>query len=595
MSSRVLSVLLVGLLGACTASIGPKQGAGEPAAAGSAAGGGAGFVPGAPAPAAFSCDGAAVPDELPLPRLSHGELERTLRFALELALPSDAQAIWTGLGPTLARLPADLRTAAPGDLKGGYGRADQAIQQTQIDAVFEVARALAKELTSSPNRIAAMLGGCATDDSTANDRACLEGFVQSWGSRVMRYPLGTDDVAFFADAAGSTPVAPEALADVLVVILNAPETLYFVAHGSDDASAVAPLSPFELAARLSYQFWQRPPDDALWEAARSGALLDEAGYAAELERLVRAAGLGSSLDEWVTEWLRLDELPPLDALASDASFVAFAGADLPSSSARDSMIQDVLASARSTAENSGSVSDFLNDRHSYASDDYLARIYAAPVWSGDGPAPLFGSAKRAGLLTRAALLATGTVATRPIHKGYLVRNALLCQQVGAPPANADVTPPVSSGNMTTRDAVTQKTSGGVCGACHLTRINPAGFLTENFDALGRERTEERVFDAQGNVVASFPIDTQAVPEIWPGDARSMSDAVALTQAIDEARLFHSCLALHYFRFSQRRYESLPSDGCVLASIEAKARAGAPLTEVLKTFALAPTFKTRRFQ
>lgn len=547
-----------------------------------------------PAPPAFSCDASAVPEALPLPRLSRAELERTLHFAIELAAPRDVEAIWNQLGSVLGRLPADLRTPAPGDLKGGYGRADQAIQQTQIDAVFEVTRQVARELTASSDRVVAMLGECANDDASTNDRACLEDFVRRWGARVMRHELDPDDVVFFADAAGPTPVAADAIADVIVVVLNAPQTLYFVEHGSDDSSAEPALSAFELAARLSYQFRQAPPDEALWEAARSGALLDPSGYDAALERLVRAPGLSDSLDELVTEWLRLDELPPLDALATDPAFLAFAGA-LPPSNARTAMIQDVLASARAAAINDGTLSDFLNDRHSYAEDEYLAGIYASPVWSAAGPAPLFGSTKRAGLLTRAGLLATGTSTTRPIHKGYLIRNALLCQQVGAPPANADVTPPVSTGALTTREAVTQKTSAGVCAACHLTHINPAGFLSENFDALGRERTEESVFDAEGNVVATLPIDTQAVPEIWPGDTRSMADAAALTQAIDEAQLFHSCFARHYFRFSQRRYESLPGDSCVLASIEAKARSGASLREVLKTFAAAPTFKIRTFE
>ena len=77
-----------------------------------------------------------------------------------------------------------------------------------------------------------------------------------------------------------------AVADVIVTILNSPELLYRVEHGTDDARAESPLSAYELAAKLSYQFWQTPPDDALWEAAANGSLLTENGFATELERIV---------------------------------------------------------------------------------------------------------------------------------------------------------------------------------------------------------------------------------------------------------------------------------------------------------------------
>jgi hypothetical protein len=439
-----------------------------------------------------------------------------------------------------------------------------------------------------------MMGPCATDASTANDRACLEGFVGKWGARVMRSPLSAADVAYYTADAGSTPVDPAAVADVIAAILDAPQTLYRVEHGTADAKAVSPLSAFELASRLSYHFWQGPPDDELWTAAQDGSLLDPAVYGRHLQRIVESPLVRGALDELVAEWLRLEELPPLDALASDPIFKAFAGAQMPPPSARDAMIEDVLASMWNTLRSGGTVSDFLNDRHSYARDAYVAGIYQVAPWDGVSSPSLFPSVRRSGLLTRAAMLATGTAGTRPIHKGYLVRNALLCQQVGAPPPNVSTMPPTAIGNQTTRQAVTERTSGGICGGCHLGIINPPGFLTEGFDSLGRERTEERVFDAQGNVVASLPVDTSAVPGIDRGDDRKMNDALELTRAIDESRLFHSCLARHYFRFAHGRFESPVRDGCLLSALETAARRGAPLVDVLKMVGEAGSFKARRF-
>jgi hypothetical protein len=554
------------------------------------------FVPGEGAPAVFSCDPSAKPAELPLPRLSRPQLESTLRFAIRLALPKEEDDIWTKVSSQFARYPADAKAPAPGDLKGGYARIDQSIQQTQIDAMYATASAIAQELTATTTRISNMMGPCATDDSSANDRACLETFIAEWGARVMRTPLDAEEVAYYAGAdAGSSTVSPGAVADVITAILNAPQTLYLVEHGTDDLQPVSPLSEFEVAARLSYHFWQGPPDEELWTAAENGTLLDSAGYATALDRLVQSPLARAAVDEFVAQWLRLEELPPLDALNADPVFRAFAGPRLPPASATRAMVDDVLTSMWSTLSSGGTLSDFLNDRHSYATDDYLAGIYGTTPWDGVAPAELFPSPQRSGLLTRAALLATGTAGTRPIHKGYLVRNALLCQQVGAPPPNVNNKPPAPAATVTTRQAVTELTSGGICGGCHLGIINPPGFISEGFDGLGRERSVERLFDTQGNVVASLPVDTSAVPEVDRGDARSMDDMVELSRAIDESRLYHSCMARHYFRFAKMRFEAPEQDGCLLSELESAARGDEPLRDVLKVIAQNTSFKAKRFE
>jgi hypothetical protein len=143
--------------------------------------------------------------------------------------------------------------------------------------------------------------------------------------------------------------------------------------------------------------------------------------------------------------------------------------------------------------------------------------------------------------------------------------------------------------------VTELTSGGVCAGCHVGIINPPGFITEGFDGLGRERTEEKVFDAQGNLVASLPIDTSAAPEVYQGDARIMDDAVELSEAIDESRLYHSCMVRHYFRFAMSRFEAPEQDGCLLSELEVAARGDEPVLAVLKRIGHSPTFKAKRFE
>ncbi|RKH97227.1 DUF1592 domain-containing protein [Corallococcus sp. AB038B] len=529
-----------------------------------------------------------------MPRLSRTQLMNSLRFAMARALPDEADALWTKLTPILARYPTDQRTPAPGDLKGGFSRLDQSIQQTQVDAMYDLGKAVAQELTSTDARRNALLGSCASDSQTANDRACLETFIRGWGSRVLRYPLPAAEVTAFVDIAGATPVDRAAVADVITTLLNSPWFLYRVEHGTTASQPVSPLSAFELASKLSYQFWQAPPDDALWAAATDGSLLTESGFNAQLDRIMKSPQLRSSLDEFVSEWLRLEELPSLVALRNDPVYQAFVGARMPTDASRTAMFEDVQLSAWNTVVSGGSVSDFLLDRRSYTADPFLAAIYGVPVWDGSSPAPVIPSQNRSGLLTRAALLATGTASTRPIHKGYLVRNALLCQQVGAPPPNASDRPPAPTASMTTRQVVTQLTSGGSCGGCHNNTINPPGFVLEGFDALGRERGVERLYDPQGHETATPPVDTLADVWLYDSEQRVISNAAELSRMIDESQLFGSCVAQHYFRYAHARVESTSRDGCLLSELEAVARSGAPMADLLKTVANHPEFKQRSF-
>jgi hypothetical protein len=580
----------------------PPPGGGGSGGGGAPGGGGPVHPPGAaisPAPPQFTCDAAATPDGLPLPRLSRNQLRATLRFAIGRALPAEADTIWSAAAPSFNQYPIDQRTPAPGDLKGGYSRTDQSIQQSQVDAMYGVALAVARELTATPARLNTLLGACAGDASTTNDRTCLEAFVRGWGSRVMRYPMQDADVGFFADVAGTTPVDRAAVADVIATILDSPRFLYRVEHGTAAApapAAASPLSAYELAARLSYQFWQEPPDDLLWNAAADGSLLTVAGFDAALDHVITSPRMADVLDEFVTEWLRLDELPSLEALRADPVYSAFAGTPLPTDATRAAMIDDVRQSLRQTLWSGGSAADFLNDRRSYTADAALAGIYGVAPWtdggSGTSP-PTFASPARAGLLGRAALLATGTAATRPIHRGYLIRNALLCEKVGEPPPNAATMPPAPTADLTTREAVTRLTAGGSCGGCHDTAINPQGFVLEGFDALGRERTEERLFDARGHVTATRPVDTTAAVRLG-GEDWSVGSPAELVQLIGDSQLFASCVARHYFRFSRARVESTARDGCLLSAMETAARGGRPLAEMLKATAQDPTFKARRF-
>ncbi len=587
----LIAALCLAALAGCTGSA-TLDGMGGPG------GGGGGPGTGLPAgsKAQFECKSTTQAPGIPLRRLSRAQYLNTVSDLVRRALPTDAPAILTALAPTLDRVPMDARVGAPGQRRGGFSALDQSLQQARADAAYDLAVAVGRELTSSSARLSRLLGTCATDASTANDASCLDAFVRRFGARVYRRPLDEAEVTLLLTGTQSAPVSAPVVADVVGLLFASPHTTFFVEHGTEPGSATPRLSGYELASRLSYHFWRTTPDDALWDSATSGALLTAEGLKAQVDRLAADPRAAATWGELFSEWFALEELEELNGLSTSPVFRAFAGADLPTADTREAAISDVVEMAKWTIGHGGSFSALLNERRSFAKDPLLARLYGAPAWDGTAEPPAPASPSRAGLLTRVAFLASGTADTRPILKGARIRNSLMCETIQLPPGNVAAVPPKPSSTATTREVVETLTqSSAACGGCHTQLINPMGFSTENFDALGRERVSQPLFDESGAKVGERPVDTRT--ELFISTLTglvSSQGAADLTRLIDDSGRMHSCFARQYFRFTQARIEDLAQDGCALAELEKAAQDGAPLADILKLPALREQFGRRSF-
>ena len=262
------------------------------------------------------------------------------------------------------------------------------------------------------------------------------------------------------------------------------------------------------------------------------------------------------------------------------------------------MIDDVLDMlAHYTWNEPGGMKELFTSELSFAKDPRLSAIYGVPAWDGVSAPPRLPPGERPGLLTRALFLSTGTANTRPIMKGVFLRRRMLCDALPPPPAGVNAMPPELRSDMTTRQVVTEVTEqpGTSCAGCHATRINPLGFAFEGFDALGRFRTEQRLFDAQGNLLGALPVDTRSVPEVYAGDPRSAAGPAELVQLMLESGKLEACLARNYFRFVFGRWEDEARDGCALERLRRRLADSGQIRELLKEAALTPEFRRRRFE
>lgn len=607
MRTRGLHLLLL-LLGAGCSTASPTRhagagGDGAVAAGGSSAtgGSGGGSGPGGASPS-FACDASARPPAATLRRLTMSQYKNTLADFVSFATGSSSEsaAVLAELASPLARLPSDRREPTSEDLHGSYRRLDQALQQLHVDAFYDLGVATGAALTT-PTRLGSVVGSCATDQDASNDAACVTEFIGRLGARALRRPLDADELAFYEDVYGSDKSAnPAAYADVIGVLLNAPQMLYFVEHGSSEVSGkpgVFELSSYELASRLSYQLWQTAPDAELLGHASDGSLLDAQVYRAQVERLLGDPRAVPALDEFFADFAKVEELPALDAKNNDPVFKAFAGSQLPSPQLRQDMIDDVLGMLDyyTWQQPAGVAALFQSDR-SFARSPELADLYGVPTWDGAGEPPAFPAGQRPGLLTRALFLSTGSPNTRPIMKGVFIRKHILCDAIPPPPPGANAKPPELQPGMTTRETVEELTQmpGSVCAGCHATLINGLGFASEDFDALGRHRTEQRFFDAQGNPAGAKRIATDSVPHVTDAET-PVAGAGDLMQQVVASGKVEACLSRNFFRYTFARWEDPQIDGCALEGMRKALENGGNLLDLVVAATLDDSFRQRAFE
>jgi hypothetical protein len=540
----------------------------------------------------FACDPTAPRSELPLRRLSRAQYKNSLRDVLIAAVgATKADAALKKVSGLLSALPKETATK---DQR--FARMDQAVTQTHIDGYFTLASDVADVLTQDADNMRALLGDCYSSTGAAAD-TCISNFITRVGARVTKRPLAADEQAFYRevyDVGGA--IDARAVKDILVVMLNAPQMLYHVEdHGTEPQQGTSKLSSYETAARLSYQFWQTAPDEELLARAADGSLSSDAGYEAAVDYVLAHPKANAAIEDFVAEWFALDELRSLDDLVGTPVFDAFVGDDVPSPELRDAMIADVTESLRyHTLVEPGTLRDWFDSPYSFAKGAELASIYGTELWDGQGTPPEFPEGERAGLITRAALLSTGSANTRPIMKGVFIRRNLLCDDIAPPPANAVGTKVDLSPEFTTRqvvEALTQQPSSS-CVGCHGMQINGLGFPTENYDALGRIRDAQDLYDTKGKVVASPAVHTEAIPRVWVTDQNPVQNASELAARIRQSGKLEACFAKQYFRYTFARSEQKGADGCVLEDVRSRLTKGATVADAMRAVAMRQEFRTR---
>lgn len=561
-TSPLLVAGLCAFAWACTAQI-VSDDEGSTRAPGGGPGGGSEPVGENPGGVSITCDTSVQPGVSPLMKLSTVQYRNTVRDLL--AAVGAAEAL-PEVEPLLASIPDD----SAGD---GFRGLDDRISLEHVQGYFNVGVALADAITSEPGLLTAIAGECAAEATLT--QACVDGFLDSFVRLAYRSPLSDAERSELGALNDGVRSPAQAVRAMIVVALSSPR---FVNHVEidgepiDDVEDLLQLAPHEVAARLSYTFWQTMPDAELRAAADDGTLASDEGFAAQLERVFADPRTRETLWQFWNEWLRFEKFTGFET--ARPALQALAEGELLGEPGHDHYA-DMVQEMRDLTElftfgQSAPLSELLTTDVSVTTSADLARLYGVEPWSGAGDYPRLTD--RSGLLQRAALLVSNLEQTNPFHRGATVRRHLLCDELPQPDPNTlppgSLDPPPPSSAQTTRERFQAKVEGNsLCQGCHGS-FSDIGYVLESFDALGRFRTAEKIFDEQtGELLAELPIDTSAVARVDLGDDRPVADATELNQRIVDSRKVEACLAKHYFAYTSRRLPDSGSlDACVVQDL-----------------------------
>jgi hypothetical protein len=544
-------------LGGCSGQSGDgnADAAGGPNAGGGSNGvGGGGTGASAGQPGAGSGGGSTTARGIDLPgapkyyrfvRLTNSQWAKSVQEVLKLAAPSG------------------LETAFQGSVSGTTDFPNNEllleVNQRGWSDYQAAAESLANQVTASDAILAQVYPG--TDPG---------GFIQTVGRRAYRRPLTPAEVtsytALFSSGSalsGSKSAFAKGAALVIRALLQSPHFLYRTELGDRGA----PLSGYELAAKLSLWLRDSTPNDALLDSAQSLTSADAA--ASQASNMLGEPGAASVMREFHRELLHFDRYSQISKLGVSA-YTESLNAEYQQSS--------YLFFDKIFSEGLG-LREILTSTRGFVGPG-MAKLYGLSA-SGSGFVEQDLGASRAGYFSQLPYLTLNGLNDEPdsIHRGVSLNLDVLCAPLGPPAAVIPPVPALQPG-QTNRQRISALTMG--CGGvCHNELINPLGFAFEHFDGMGQYRETEG---------ANLPIDSSGSYTFSEG-AKTFQDAAGLMQAMAGSEQAHLCYSKKLASFGLQR-DVVPADMPWLTNLSSVSMgSGGSLKQIILALVKSDAFRT----
>ncbi len=284
-------------------------------------------------------------------------------------------------------------------------------------------------------------------------------------------------------------------------VLVSPKFLFRVElDDRPDSPEPHPISEWQLASRLSYFLWSSMPDAELFDLAARGQLSKDLDR--QVKRMLQDPKSRALVENFATQWLqvrKLKELTPDPKLFPDFD-----------ETLRSAMLKETELFFEAIMREDRSILDLIDADFTFV-NDRLARHYGLTEINGkpvNQRSGRFGGrsfrrgsdefqritlppGQRGGILTQASILTVTSNPTRtsPVKRGRWVLDQILGTPPPPPPPDVPELKDATELKGTLRQRMEQHRANPACASCHA-RMDPIGFAFENFDAIGRWRTQD---------------------------------------------------------------------------------------------------------
>ncbi|MBT7610707.1 MAG: DUF1592 domain-containing protein [Bacteriovoracaceae bacterium] len=440
------------------------------------------------------------------------------------------------------------------------------LSSASVESFFDVANEIATYIFLSTTKVASIFGACANGTNPAV--SCTDAYLNGFAKKIFRRVLTITEInktkAIMTAIEGDYK---EKLKFAFSYHLINPAFLWRLEMGQANQNSMTKLqlTQYEVASRISFQATDSTPDDALLTAASNGQLATTAQVKAQTQRLLASQRGKDKVIKNIQRYSLTDFANDLSIIPAEVTQgVMMQGLE-------NAMVDEAKVYIEKMVYTEGAnFKELLTSNKSFASHPGLAQIYNhVPVLDQNFPAEIIG--RRQGLLMRAPFLTGSETRTKLITRGVSFQKRVLCNEIPFP--EIDITDERDDNALThdqlltttTREAVRYQTDSPVCMACH-NLINPAGNMFEGFDPIGKERTQELVFDQQMVFVHALQVNTDDTVPLTSTKSVFANDAFNFMTNLSTSSEGTACFSRNMFRFIKEKKED-SSDGCQLTDAQ----------------------------
>jgi hypothetical protein len=330
-------------------------------------------------------------------------------------------------------------------------------------------------------------------------RSAARKILEHHATRAFRRPLEREEadrlLSVYDSALRAGASHENAVKLAVKAILVSPNFLFRVETERGSAEPYR-LNDYELASRISYFIWSSMPDEQLFSLAKQNKLHTPGILEKQVRRMLADPKGKVLAQNFASQWLRVRDLKT--TAQPDLNRFKTYTLEL-----RDAMYDEPVEFFYSLLKEDGSLLKLIDADYTYVNEP-LAKHYGIEGVQGKEMRRVeLQDRNRGGVIGMAGVLTLTSypLRTSPVLRGKYVLEELLGTPPPPPPPLVKSLPPDDRprDGLTLRQRLEKHRENPDCAACHK-RMDPLGFGLENFDAIGRWRTNS----------AGGPVDASGV-------------------------------------------------------------------------------------